>query len=268
MRPILCGLVIVFIAIITLAGVIRALSRDRNVKAKFNKVREGLCTTACGTMTVPAQIPDDHATLLYEGLRAWADFAERHGLEYYAGAGSLVGAVRCRPGGVLPWDDDVDIYMRAPEYDRFVEAAAKDAAFPFVFGPHVEFGKQMKLVRESSCRSSKECYIDVFALDDMGTHWQSRTWEHDEPLIFPRNTFEDCRDAYIWDVKVKACPGLLEEYEDPLATVRMWNHQAHQVATFSAKDVENRSLLSPLMNEHIASRMTGERIPAPNSCYV
>lgn len=48
----------------------------------------------------------------------------KHGIQYHAEWGSMLGAVR--HGGFIPWDDDLDIGMKREDYRRFCEVAAKE----------------------------------------------------------------------------------------------------------------------------------------------
>jgi len=52
------------------------------------------------------------------------DFCDSHGIDYCLMGGSALGAVRHK--GFIPWDDDLDVFMRPDEYDKFRECFLKN----------------------------------------------------------------------------------------------------------------------------------------------
>ncbi len=52
-------------------------------------------------------------------LKEFDAFCRKHGLRYSLAYGTLIGAIRHK--GFIPWDDDVDVMMPRPDYERLIK---------------------------------------------------------------------------------------------------------------------------------------------------
>lgn len=95
-----------------------SLSDEVNTPPKYyfeDEVREGFFVSAMMKRFWAAQL---------KVLAEIDKICRKHDLKWYAGFGTLMGAVR--HGGFIPWDDDMDICMMREDYVRFIEYAKND----------------------------------------------------------------------------------------------------------------------------------------------
>ena len=59
---------------------------------------------------------NDSQKCLLDFIKFFDQFSREYGIEYFLAGGSLLGAIRHK--GFLPWDDDVDLYMKGSEWRR------------------------------------------------------------------------------------------------------------------------------------------------------
>lgn len=103
----------------------------------------------------------------------------KHKIEYYLIAGSILGAVR--HGGFIPWDDDIDIAMMRPQYDKFRRVFFEEFDQTRYFLQDYDTDKEHRpalmrfcikgtiqdLPYEYHLKNCKNTYIDIFPLDNV-----------------------------------------------------------------------------------------------------
>lgn len=63
------------------------------------------------------ETPADYKKALIETFNAFDEFCHNNSIKYYTAGGTLIGAIRHK--GLIPWDDDIDVWMLREDYDKF-----------------------------------------------------------------------------------------------------------------------------------------------------
>ncbi len=125
---------------------------------------------------------------LLEMLRWFHEFCVEHDVTYYVAGGTLLGAVRHK--GFIPWDDDVDIVLPRPDYERLIQLARRedcgrylvetpDSENPDFYYAHAKlFDTETTLVEKAKYEIKRGVFLDLFPLDGAGSSYAEakRTW--------------------------------------------------------------------------------------------
>lgn len=88
---------------------------------------------------------------------------KKYNIRYFAGAGTLLGAVRHK--GFVPWDDDIDVFMLQDDYMKFCEVAEKELSYPYFFqcykGNDI-FWPDMVMIRRSDTTGCSQRAFDNY----------------------------------------------------------------------------------------------------------
>lgn len=106
-------------------------------------------------------------------LHRFIEICEKHNLTYFCVGGTVIGTVR--HGGLIPWDDDIDVAMPRPDYDRFLEIAKTEnmgdyevaspemKGYPYFFSKFCDANTSLIELENVPCLYG--VYIDIFPID-------------------------------------------------------------------------------------------------------
>lgn len=122
---------------------------------------------------------------------------EKHEIAYFMVAGTLLGAVRHH--GFIPWDDDLDIGMLRPDYERFLHVCQEELAPCFFlqdWNTDRHYGLPFAKIRlnhthyvernAAKVQAHDGIYVDVFPFDNVPSDPQLQKKQDKETYLLKR----------------------------------------------------------------------------------
>ncbi len=112
-----------------------------------------------------------------EVVRIFAQICEKYHLRYYIVGGTMLGAVRHQ--GFIPWDDDMDVGMPRPDYEKFINIVRGELppGYDFrTFKQNLDYKRcfsklvdtRVRLTNASNTKTTYEnAWLDIFPFDGM-----------------------------------------------------------------------------------------------------
>ncbi len=110
-------------------------------------------------------------------LKLFSEICEKHGLRYYLVGGTMLGAVRHE--GFIPWDDDVDVGMPRPDYEKLLTIVREELPDGYDFLHYKQneeykryfsrlVNRNVKIHNASNTKLIVEnAWVDIFPFDGM-----------------------------------------------------------------------------------------------------
>lgn len=142
---------------------------------------------------------------LYQILAEVKRVCEKHGITYFITGGTAIGAHFW--GHILPWDDDVDVGMLRPDYERFLSIAQQelgqeyflqtpqtDPRVPFFFAKVRMNGTEFSESSFQHVSMHQGIYVDIFPFDKIPESPRKEKLQHD--ILFFLNGLFIAKDVW------------------------------------------------------------------------
>lgn len=110
-------------------------------------------------------------------MKLFSEICDKYNLRYYLVGGTMLGAVRHK--GFIPWDDDMDVGMPRPDYEKFLSVVNKELPEGYNFLNYKQnkeykryfsriVNKNVRVYNASNTKTIVEnAWLDIFPFDGM-----------------------------------------------------------------------------------------------------
>lgn len=157
-----------------------------------------------------ARIKSKYKSIILDVFKDFIKICEQHNLQYFCHGGTAIGVVRHQ--GMIPWDDDIDVLMPRPDYEKFLElfptlrqskydlmVPGKDKSYYLPFTKMCDRSTTLMEFEHVPCTFG--AFIDIFPLDGASfiSNERKKDWLHfrrmaNKLMILPKSS----RDNVKW----------------------------------------------------------------------
>lgn len=145
--------------------------------------------------------------VLYEILAEVKRICDKHRIAYFITGGTAIGAHFWE--GIIPWDDDIDVGMTRPNYERFMKIAPtelgdryflqtpeSDPHVPFFFAKVRKNGTEFSESQFQHIHMHQGVYVDIFPFDKIPPSPKKEMCQH--KLLYFLNGLFIAKEIWQW----------------------------------------------------------------------
>ena len=180
-------------------------------------------------------------------LKKFDSICKENGLEYSLAYGTMLGAIRHK--GFIPWDDDIDVFMKREDYEKLLALKYDDGDFEvksyrysknyyFLYSKIVD--KRTSICENWRAEKDMGLFVDIFPLDYCNFDGEGDKLKAQMELI---SCIQKTKAVTIWLKILNATPSIIRIY--------FQSSRYAALKTLNSRYIRNTTKFSPNSTEII-----------------